>query len=151
MKCRGLTLLEVLIATAILAVLAAAVAPLIARAGMLLLASPESVSKVDIFDLAALADAFLAEPNSFGIEETPLHKIGQLEIEWPVNDGDDHRRPPAAERSRSSVTVQAMPSNDPASDHLWLAFTCGDLTIYRWVSIPEDARKKRPTDHGGPD
>src|SRR5262245_27667550 len=84
---RGLTLLEVLVATAILAVLAGAVVPSIAQA-LARLRSRAEASIVDIADLAAVADRFIAEPEAFekGLSASKLHEIEFKQINWPTDD-----------------------------------------------------------------
>ena len=65
---RGLTLLEVLIATAILAVLASVAAPMIARAVTTLSRTP-TPGELEVADLASIADAFTDTPKLFGYKD----------------------------------------------------------------------------------
>jgi prepilin-type N-terminal cleavage/methylation domain-containing protein len=124
---RGLTLLEVLIATALLAILAVASVPVIARA-MTLLNADSIPGTIQVADLAAVADAFIAKPADFGLGEQPLHEIDVAQIDWPEDSSIE---------SGPAITIRALRCADgPECDHLWLVFECERLAVCRWVFVP---------------
>ena len=129
---RGLTLLEVLLASAILAMLAAACGPTIARA-MSLLRPTGAARSIELIDLANAADVITAKPDIVGMRPgAPLHEITQMDVSWPAHESDsDHQVPPP-------IQMRVLPQSNPPADHCWIAFDCDGLTVYRWVSIPDE-------------
>lgn len=131
---RGLTLLEVLISTAILAALAAACLPAIARA-MALLGQTTQAPLINEADLAAAADSFLADPRRFGVEEAkPVHTIEHLRLPWPADDlrFDARRTSPG-----SPIEIQPLHlAGETGTDHVWLQFECDGAVVLRWVAVP---------------
>jgi hypothetical protein len=127
---RALTLLEVLLATALLAMLAATCVPAIARAMAMLRDEPRrEQQEFHLAHLAMVADAFLDDPSRFGVRDTLPHEIDAIEIGWPAD---------SQVTSASSILVQAIQSLEAEPDHLWLHFKCDGLAISRWVAIPAD-------------
>jgi len=128
---RGLTLLEVLIATALLAVLSVACVPAIARA-MVVLHEGERVPKgsLQMAELQVVADAVLEDPKrsgGFGLGATPLHGLATAEIAWPSD---------MSSGEHAAITVRAIRSREPNADHIWLLFECEGVTVSRWVELP---------------
>ena len=82
---RGLTLVEVLAATILLAVIAATCTPLIRQATHLVRDTGHSF---ELFELSRLADELIADPTAFGVES--LHEEFELQVPWP-----DHLDRPA--------------------------------------------------------
>jgi len=134
----GLTMLETLIASALLAVLAAATLPLIVRSLAVLGARSNSPSPdVTLADLSALADEFLEQPMRFGLANASLHTVDSIEINWPATflKGLEHTGMPLP-----PVLVRSSRSADSDADHLWLRFECGGFAVRRWVALPKDTR-----------
>ncbi len=130
---RGLTLLETLIASAILAMLAAACLPMIARAAVLLRdrSEPDQTRTVD---LAAAADAFMIEPERFGIERDVIERFERTQFEWPVIGADSEPSP------NLSIAVHALKSSNEEVGHCWLIFECEDRgggVVSRWLALPK--------------
>ena len=132
---RGLTFLEVLIATAILAVIASVVAPMIARA-MASLSQAPSASRVEVTDLGVLADAFTDKPDRFGYSGAPLHTLDHFQITWADKDKTSSMDAP--------VTITSLRDTAPNADHLWLRFECEQATVMRWVAIPPPYEQEQP-------
>src|SRR5437870_12209006 len=87
---RGLTLLEVLVATVIMAMMASALVPMFSSALRIL--QPKTwEGEVDQnqrirFDLSRLADAFVINPAAFGRRDLVSQvKQGDFEVAWPKN------------------------------------------------------------------
>jgi prepilin-type N-terminal cleavage/methylation domain-containing protein len=134
---RALTLLEVLLATALLAMLAAACVPAIARAmTMLRDDSRREQREFHLADLETVADAFLEKTSRFGVLDVQPYEIDVVEFEWPADSGI---------ASTSPIVARARRSADAEVTHLWLLFECEGLTVSRWVAIPVE----RDTTPGG--
>ena len=114
----GLTLVEVLAATVLLAMIAAACLPLL-RSSMRALRDPPPA--VELLDLSRLADRFVADPAGFGAEAPQDESI---ELGWPEHP------------DRSPVTVRRFTAGD--EDAEWLTFTCDRWTVSRWVTVEAD-------------
>ena len=123
----GLTLVEVLASTVLLAILAATCLPLF-QGAMRAFHSPEP--PFDLLELSQLADSFIADPTAFGAESLP--EEGELEAPWPAHPA----RPP--------VTVRRLTAEDPEVDHDWLAFSSGRWDVYRWVQAQEEEEEPTP-------
>ncbi len=132
----GMTLLEVLIATAILAMLAVACTPLIVRAISSVERSAHAMS-VQAADLSAAADIFINDPVSFGLEHASLHEISELQIPWPKDDERFDKVP------ASVIDVCAIRADRSHADHLWLRFECEGAIALRMVTVPEERFTKR--------
>jgi prepilin-type N-terminal cleavage/methylation domain-containing protein len=122
---RGLTLLEVLLATVLLAALAAASVPLV-RSSASILGEPLPV--FDLTDLNAIVDAIESEPEGFSIDFESLE--GFITIQWP-----DYPDRPAvhAYRFRSSEHEAAEDNEESKwSSGFWMIYVCGPWQTYRW-------------------
>ncbi len=124
---RALTLVEVLAATVLLAMLAATCMPLLQRA-MRALDEPEA--PFNPLELSQLADSFLADPSAFGVE-SPCDQ-DELHFPWP----EHPQRPP--------VTVRCLTAQATEVDHTWLAFSSGNTFIFRWVPVDHNAQEPVP-------
>jgi len=128
----GLTLVEVLISTALLAVLASACLPLIARATRLLHESSNlkhnESPEFDLGELRELADAVITGPKGFGFDELPVS--GEFTVVWKDQPG----------RSPIQVLVRDAVGEGTAVDHQWLEFRCQGLTVHRWrhIEVPDE-------------
>lgn len=133
----GLTLLEVLIATAILAVMASAVVPSIAQA-LDVLRQLDSKTSVDRADLASVVDAFMLDPKRLGVDIPParLHEINDTRITWPTDEPRYEKYAGVLIEIRSIALGGAEVGAKGGAEHLWLEFTCERLQVIRWVSIP---------------
>ena len=127
MSRRGLTLLEVLAAAVLLAVVAGTCVPLL-RNALPALRAPDH--QFELFELARVADSIIAEPAAFGIEAWP--EIGDQWITWP--DVPD----------RPVITVRLIRVGEPQVNHGWLAFSSGDWTIHRWIALDVDEGERGP-------
>src|SRR5256885_842993 len=116
---RGLTLLEVLVASAILAMLAGAVVPLLSSSVRAMSHLDESSDRQRLrFDLGRLADGFMKDPAAFGCKDLPMAiGHGNLSLDWPKNFTDG---------GFAAVTAHALPADKDKQDHAWLLFTCDD-------------------------
>lgn len=124
---RALTLVEVLVATALLAVLVATLLPFAVRASRSLSPRP---APVDMDALSGFADAVMSNPGAFQIAD--LNVVEQTTIAWPGS-------------TTREVTIRRVSPAELSDDepyvlpHRWLAFTCEDVTVLRWVPAPDDA------------
>jgi prepilin-type N-terminal cleavage/methylation domain-containing protein len=130
---RGLTLLEVLLASAILATLAVACVPLLHESLTALVEPPEPT--FDLNELADVADQFLADPTRFGMADSrQLLEQGSVTITWPASKGDHEDEtviphlPP--------INVRCLLADDSKVDHAWALFECDGQTIARWIAMP---------------
>ena len=144
---RGLTLLEVLIASAILALLAAASVPLLHEAlGDL----AEPVPQLELGDLSVLADRFMKAPSEFGFADiTEVLARSQVSIAWPPHPrhefANDAGAPPGnaeadyeeplLEHAGLEVTIRCIRPDDSGIDHAWIVFECDGQCVSRWVSL----------------
>ena len=117
---RGLTLVEVLAATVLLAILAATCMPLLQRA---MRALQTTKPPFELLELAQFADSLLADPSAFGVEAPS--QLAELQALWPEHP------------DRSLITVRQLSASDPESDHAWLAFSCGGRAVCR---TPQEQR-----------
>jgi len=132
---RGLTLVEVLISTALLAVLASACLPLIARATRLLhessISNHNELPEFDLDELSELADEVITDPTAFGLDEMPT--AGEFTVMW--KDKPEQSPPPVQIRILEAI------GDGAAADHHWLEFRCQGLTVHRWrhIEVPDEA------------
>ena len=136
---RALTLLETLIASAILAMLAGACLPLLSAALRAL--APAENNGVEqqsrlVIDLARLADAFMRNPEAapFAIKDLPTQLItSDVEVSWP-NDFSEHPWP--------RVTAHALRSSADKPDHLWIVFECRGQRVMRYLALPKPKKEQ---------
>lgn len=139
---RGLTLLEVLLATVLLATIAATCAPMLQHSLAILSDDRENGgglgdtrmlgTGVERADLVELADALVADPPGFDID---LDSLSTATIAWP-NDLD---RPP--------VEVERLvpsPTDEQESEGSWLVLTCGPWHIHRYLPPPAEGANGHP-------
>ena len=135
---RGLTLLEVLAATIMLALLAATCSPIIARAMALMRPSDNQSSDsplVTVPNLGEIADAFMADPKYFGFANPFLHQIEHAEFACPTTlRAGAPISSPLADRI---VRVTRLAAADRNAKHIWLVFECEDCSVVRWAPLPE--------------
>jgi prepilin-type N-terminal cleavage/methylation domain-containing protein len=124
MSRRGLTLLEVLAATVLLAILAGACVPVLQRA-LPALRPPQR--QFELLDLARVADSVVAEPSAFGVDA--VFEANELRMGWP-----DHTDRPA-------ITVRLLAADDSDDEHGWLVFSSGGWTVHRWMELDIDRRE----------
>lgn len=118
---RAMTLVEVLASLVLLTLLAGASASMLRSAAQAMPREEDSGA----FELAALADAVLADPVAHGID-TPLHELTSLDIPWP----DHPARPPAR--------LRVLRSDEPEADHAWLVLEWDGAAVSRWLALPEE-------------
>ena len=128
----GLTLVEVLASTVLLALMASVCVPLLQ--GSIRALRPATTS-VPVVELAALADAFVLAPGSFGDETLDLGTLEMMSLGWP----DDPDRPEITVTRLAPAESDVEDDEDPTRlEYVWLAFTCADVTLWRWVAIAEE-------------
>ncbi|MCH8166197.1 MAG: type II secretion system protein [Planctomycetes bacterium] len=127
---RALTLVEVLAATVLLAMLAATCMPLLQRAMRALDEPSPPDAPFELVELSQLADSFLADASAFGVE-SPSEQ-DELQLPWP----EHTQRPP--------VIVRRLTAQDADADHTWLAFSSGKTFIFRWVPVDHNAQEPVP-------
>ncbi|MCH8271203.1 MAG: hypothetical protein IH985_08355 [Planctomycetes bacterium] len=121
------TLFEALAATVVLTVAATACARLIGAARRSL-----EAPRRDVHSLARLADSFMADPTSFGIDPSAVSSdsfVG-IEINWPDA------------QCRSPVKIERLEAQDPdegLADYVYLVFEDGDGVVIRSIALPETA------------
>lgn len=119
-RTRGMTLLEVLAALALLSSVLAVLVPVFREAARL--SNPEE-TEVSVFDLSTLADVLLQQKDS------PL---------WDLPGGSSSKVFAPREGAVTEITVRRRPV--PAGDLFgrgWLVFEHGDIAVMRW--LPSDA------------
>ena len=123
---RGLTLVEVLAATVLLAAMASVVMPLMQRAMREL---EEMQPEIDLRDLADIADTLSVNPDVFGgLTDASAQR---QELPWPGNS----TRPP--------IMIKRIDPGYEDPDHNWLSVSCGGWEVYRWIPLD-------PNDEGAP-
>ena len=123
----GLTLVEVLAATVLLAILAAACVLLLQRA-MRALQPPDP--GFEFLELAQLADLFIADPSTLGGEALPQE--GEHQALWPEHP------------DRPLITVHRLTANDPEAEYAWLVVSSGQWAVHRWVPNDREEEELRP-------
>ncbi len=118
---RGLTLLEVLLATAMLALLAASTTPLMVQAR----ASLEHEDSADVHvDLDTFADTLLDDPAAYGIDD--IHVFDHVTIDWPES--------PDA----TPIIVKRLNASDETVEFAWLAVQWRDSFVLRRLQEPSE-------------
>jgi len=132
---RGLTLLETLLACALLAFIAAVCAPIMASASASLQARPPQ----DSARLQHIADAFCS-----GI------RIADLGDEFEITAAEQSTLcPPTdaeAEARQSAIHARKLINPGDAIDHAWIQFTCDGQIVMRWMPLavsPAPLRNER--------
>ncbi len=124
---RGLTLVEVLCASVLLAVLASACVPMLTSS---LRRLHEPVRSFQIEELAEVADLAMSEPNLFGVDR--IDDLSGQEIAWP-NEASDR---PAIRVELLELAAAEQPN------HAWLVFSCAEQAVYRWMKVESDAEEE---------
>lgn len=122
-KHRGMTLLEILLATAMLALLAATCAPLLRNASAAIDGPSFESHHVE---LQRVADEFIKDPGCFGIED--VHAIDSFDIT-------------ESETLPSSVHVQRLNDESDEPKAIWLCFSYQDSFVLKRVRL--DPRRGR--------
>jgi prepilin-type N-terminal cleavage/methylation domain-containing protein len=139
----GLTLLEVLAATTLLAIITATCLPLLAEARRY----ADTVRTTDRFEtLVVIADAVMSDPESFGLDQEAMALDGfealiaspdseQASIQLPIFAQDELMREPVAVRLLSPTIAV----DDPGEPHRhgWLEFRLGDDVTLRYIELPD--------------
>jgi prepilin-type N-terminal cleavage/methylation domain-containing protein len=127
---RGLTLLEVLIATALLAMMAAACVPVMAQA-MRALQSHAIARQNEAIDLAQFADTVLQRPDLIGLKDSKeLLDTSGREASWPSEEFPQQSHAPPVK-----ISVLRAPEDTDAK-HAWLVFECDEVLVHRWLPLP---------------
>jgi prepilin-type N-terminal cleavage/methylation domain-containing protein len=125
MNRRGLTLVETLAAAALLAVMAAAVAPLLRDAA----SAVEEPDEVDMLGLGQFADEVAAVPERHGID---VRTGGPWSVLWKRT--FDERL----------VEVTRLLAKTEPERSAWLVFRCGTGATLRWVAVEASAGEHEP-------
>lgn len=138
---RAFTLVEALVATALLAIVASACMPLLraaAQAGDLGSGRPTEGSRIDRTLVAALAERVALRPAAFGIDAATS---GRLPVAWP----EDIRQgsPDMAAWPEAEVEVlvpdKAGPDAEPEvgrAEDRWIILRSGGESVARWCPVP---------------
>jgi hypothetical protein len=129
---RGLTLLEVVAATALLTIIPAACLPLLGEARRW----AESTSGDDRFDaLVQVADEVVVDPEAYGIDDDAMQTEGFSQEIVPIRDDG---------LVLGSVSVELFTSNTLGNtdsgnheNHGWLVFRLGSATTIRYIDLPD--------------
>lgn len=124
---RGLTLLETVLASAMLAIIAAAIAPLVTELRYVDSSNIEYTEALP--DLRSFADRVITDPSSAGLPEDALTDVGAtFNLELPGGIG-------------CQITVLEPPDDDV--EFTWVVFSAGDLAISRSIELHRDAEPAR--------
>lgn len=131
MSRRGLSLIEVVAATALIAMAAAAYVPILISANRVLHEEP----RIGADELGLLADAILSQPESFGLTRDQLVRKQTLRAHAADWRGDE------------PILITGLPSAKADADHVWLAFSYrgGDerpVVVFRWLPLPEKEKRQ---------
>lgn len=110
---RGLTLLEVVLATALLALAATGVASAVSS-----ITRPVEGAHADIHELAATIDEVLRDPARYGLDPTRIVASGRGTL--------------VLDDATIQITLKARSDRGA-----WLEFAQGEQRIARWVRVPE--------------
>lgn len=124
---RGLTLVEVVVATALLAMMVAALAPVVRGARRDLAASGAALRHTDDGSLGGAVDVLLAERP--GLVSDLLARPGGVDVRWVVGE----RR--FAATAEVLVVVRAG-EHERRSSHCWVRFESGGAEAVRWLGLP---------------
>lgn len=131
MTCRrGITLIETLAATVLLALLAATCVPML-RHLTTIAERRDAPADVDLAALSALADLLLDDPGRFGIDEDG--SWSDRSIPWPDGLRETFALP--LECADAELTVQS--AVEPEIDREWLLITCHELVVARCRYLPK--------------
>ncbi len=120
---RGLTLVEVLCASVLLATLASACVPMLTSS---LRKLHEPISTFQIEELAEIADLAINELDLFGVDH--IDDLTGQEIGWPDEATD-----------RPAIRVELLePASAEQPEHGWIVFSCAEHSVYRWMEIETD-------------
>lgn len=135
---RGVTLIEVLIATAILAMATAAAIPLVHGVTSTIRSTPSS--RAGVADLARLADTVVGTPGKFGISAGASLPST---VQWPegrardavtisvLQSGEEQRQ-----LSRASLHPEVGAGRNAVATGAWILFRDGDRFAIRWLDVP---------------
>lgn len=133
-RSRGMTLVEVLLAIAILSAMTAAVVPLLTDA----LRSVERTQDDDpsqiVFELAQFADGIVEDPQAYALDALP----GDVVLPIPWHEPHEDREPVILRRiARASEPTAMDEGEDPARDLAlgrgWWVFEWRGLVVSRWI------------------
>ena len=131
----GLTLIETLVATVLLSVLAAAGVGLVREVRSAL--TPSAVPRVDIVRLGLLADASITDPNAIGRRQPIDHSSDGVALQWPAWLLASRDASPALPRPQSVVvSVLRAQAGSSKPDRAWIVFECEGVQTVRCVAIP---------------
>lgn len=144
MRRRAFTLIEALVATALLAVVAAACMPPLrsaAEGADLGRAHDETGGRVDRSLVVLLADRVAQQPSAFGIDATTT---GEVAVSWPEDiraQSPDTVEWPEARLGvllPDTTSSDAGPSRPPVEER-WIVVRSGGEAVARWCSVPARA------------
>jgi prepilin-type N-terminal cleavage/methylation domain-containing protein len=119
----GMTLIELVAALALLALIVTASLPVLQGAAASL---ETSAPLIAVEDLGAIADRVTEDPAAFGLD--PLEAIDRTEIAWP---GDG-----AGEAIDTPITIELL--YEAEADYAWLRFSSGDVATLRWFKLEDE-------------
>jgi len=116
----GLTLIELVAALALLAMIVTVSLPIIQGAAAALQSTSQSIS---VEDLGLVADRVMSDPKAFRIES--LGAIENTKIEWPE---DVTPNPPS-----DPIVLEVVRNEE--SQHAWVRFSVGKVVTMRWLAL----------------
>ncbi len=123
---RAMTLIEVLAATVLLAILSSVWASLLRSVPALPANASEDTAAIDILALERLADQLL-DDEAFS-ERIIADSDADFAADWPNTQG----RPSV----RIRRIVPEASADEPA--HAWIAFSCGNVIVWRCIDLPKE-------------
>jgi len=134
-RARGLTLLETVIAAALLAVLGATGASLLVDARQRI---DRPAPKVSVHDLSMLAAALVNDPSGVGLGASIADVGERTTLQWP----DAFEAPGAPAVTLRFVASKGFAATgedqERAARRAWLVLECAGVTTARWVELPDE-------------
>lgn len=123
---RAMTLIEVLAATVLLAILGSVCASLLRSVPAMTTEASQGDHAIDTMALERLADELIAEEDFR--KRITADRTADFALAWP----DEPQRP--------SVHIRrvALELSGDETNHGWIAFSCGQVIVWRCIELPED-------------
>ncbi|MCC6909704.1 MAG: type II secretion system protein [Phycisphaerales bacterium] len=124
---RAMTLIEVLAATVLLAILGSVCASLLRSVPVLPTKFDANATTIDMLALGSAADELLDDRE---LRERLVADPGAaFTMPWP----DDPARPPIQIRRVEHEPAAEKP------EHAWVAFSCEHFIVWRWLELPRES------------
>lgn len=133
---RGLTLIEVVVAAALLALIVAACLPVLAGARRGIFAARAAALSQPADDLDGAVDELLRQRP--GLIRDLLDQPTLIHLRWTVGDRD-------FEADARLAAQVAAAENERRSSHAWAVFRMEGVEIPRWLRVPSVSPPQEPT------